>query len=1332
MEVPTFSLMLSFIAELELPTIVLDRADISGYDTGDGDDGAFWTSRPLGSGVSSTVFQWTTDQRTKDQLSPGTVVAMKSYSIDFQRDSSKLDERVYDSLRRELSILRHPILKSHDNICRLHFIAWEESNLFPLLALELATYGSLEDLTKSSPFALSGKQLNNIAVDISLGLLTLHECSIAHGDLKPANILLQNHPERQIVAKLADFGGSAVVDLSSSAVASPRTVTPEWLAPEAIWMESMPEVDWYAADVYSLGLVLASFWAANVPSPTSGCFLESFIPHAYFLPDEQQQAFTRDYVLFLKTNLEESKSNAFLLALRAITDETFTKLKEKDAVQDILRLSLQPLPVKRKTITELVAGPVSALATMAGRRPNPEHGDQFSTLSMLQRYRRATFNSENIETTDLQSSHSLPIKRINFPIMSSARTAPNSYPRMIQEVENFYRSLPSGLPEFPEELDEIEDAELLLAALTDRSSRKAEEVRSNHQSQMIFNSHIALLISYNYLSGAGGAFDLEKGFEWLCKAARGGLPAAMEILGMAGRCIPSTELEALPLRYMLVLGSLGSSKECQVSLKAESPRLFNAVCRIAEAIKDLNTSQSDQDGMYYSSLLTRIATHLHTSSKTNDGTFKPNEEALTLNNSIFPSLTIVPAFESDDTKNALYLLVQAVADPARRKELLDNPSWSASDGRGYLHLLALLEDGVAAQLIPDLVNSGAPMSGTFSTDRFQQRDPVINIVMSRGDWAPLELYGEANMPESFKIQLHLHVSRGEGIHALFFIMKRLVQTTKVAMLGEILELLTKTSLPYRPYGSSETVWVNFDPSDLTIFLQEIICEELPECGFLPRAQLHRSAVNSKKRDTINLLLEHGADPFHITEKEPKCILVQCVLGHDIVALQTILEFLERSGRTPLHHLEDDKYFRGHDALGYCILSSAGSCVDLLMEKFPALMEKANAKGWRAIHCAASSGDLRIFRALLEKGADLMAATEAGATIILLALCYGHCDVADLIMDKCDPEQIDDLLLRPAKHRLSLFGQLAVSWLRMPAVTIDAFGWVSKQDEQTFFIDKEQEYPVWMPILDDPPRPLPEDALRDLQLLNYFFETFADKLNETDPLSGRTPLHLACLNVHLDAVKLLLEYEVAIDKGVAEGHELGGWTALDFIMLRQRPNHVHPSILNAGRRRLARWNADIKAIYDLLIANDANTGREDQWIKVKIQFAKSPVAENINVTEGDDLMLRGDEAPVAWPAPIPLDADDADASRRAEDVAKMKRALGMMPQGQNVPRTGLYMREQRDELVSRMESIREVLELRRERWPLILALAHQVADQQEDSDPNETDVLEEIIRRMNVV
>ncbi|KAL0929763.1 uncharacterized protein CTRU02_215193 [Colletotrichum truncatum] len=129
-----------------------------------------------------------------------------------------------------------------------------------MLAMELGAYGSLEHIL-CSPDAVQPSQIQkrHMTMDMALGLQAIHGAEMVHGDIKPANMIVFEHscPDRGLIVKLTDFGGSGMVF-----GAQPAHFTPLWCAPEVLNRDA--NVDWEKADVYSLGLVMASLWDRQI------------------------------------------------------------------------------------------------------------------------------------------------------------------------------------------------------------------------------------------------------------------------------------------------------------------------------------------------------------------------------------------------------------------------------------------------------------------------------------------------------------------------------------------------------------------------------------------------------------------------------------------------------------------------------------------------------------------------------------------------------------------------------------------------------------------------------------------------------------------------------------------------------------------------------------------------------------------------------------------------------------------------------------------------------------------------------------------------------------
>ncbi len=118
-----------------------------------------------------------------------------------------------------------------------------------------------------------------LARDLGLALAALHGLGLAHGDLKPENIIVERRDGRFAAARLVDLGLAAAVD-----EAVPRGGTRRYLAPEVF--EDRPS-DARQRDLWALGLVLAEVLSPACRSserPSSAELAALPVPFQHFVP----------------------------------------------------------------------------------------------------------------------------------------------------------------------------------------------------------------------------------------------------------------------------------------------------------------------------------------------------------------------------------------------------------------------------------------------------------------------------------------------------------------------------------------------------------------------------------------------------------------------------------------------------------------------------------------------------------------------------------------------------------------------------------------------------------------------------------------------------------------------------------------------------------------------------------------------------------------------------------------------------------------------------------------------------------------------------------------
>ncbi|MCJ1389051.1 hypothetical protein MMC18_001905 [Xylographa bjoerkii] len=603
----------------------------------------------LGTGHTCNVVRHVNDEDIGDSVPKGTVVALKKYvpnlSATTQDEESKLTQ-TFNTIRRELKVYCHPELRKHENICRLLYIGWEAESPLPVLAMELAAYGSLDDILRAAGTGPTQLQKCNLTIDIGLGLAALHECNIVHGDIKPANIVVQKHPQRQVVAKLTDFGGSANV---SKAHSVPNMGTELWAAPEVLFGDEY--IDWKKTDVYAYGLVVASIWTRPNLYLTEGlpnsCFLKRYISSCVTMEEKCDQLF------LIKSELDSNDGSVLGCAFRVL-DEASISLTSA-----ILKSSLSTIPQKRKEIEALVNEDISHLASRIERTLSPR-------------------------TTEAKSADFLgPNSGIRlFKVWSLSYQARGRefqkfiLNQMLVEVKgagSLLQRLPHDLPNnmfYKTDVDSFLDT--MVAAIHAIISNTWGECNSLQQ----HISRLAFHISISFFLGLGATVNEMLAMEWLSIAAIGGNPLAVYLAPlMQPSCLDPDQLKG-PEQTYLALGALGGSKESLDILRSNNSMLYSVVLRtiqtryLGEHVPKINTTAPY--------LLKTVVAYRET---------QPVDEK---------NFDILKAIKSHNANLARLLLERGVDASS-----VDQKTF------GTLHALTLLDDGVAASLAPMCFANGA-------------------------------------------------------------------------------------------------------------------------------------------------------------------------------------------------------------------------------------------------------------------------------------------------------------------------------------------------------------------------------------------------------------------------------------------------------------------------------------------------------------------------------------------------------------------------------------------------------------------------------------------------
>src|SRR5580704_6540415 len=199
--------------------------------------GRYEVLEPIGRGASSTVF------KARDTLI-GRIVAIKT-----------LQSGLNDPAWRERFMAEARIVGqlSHPRIVKLHDVGIDETSGAPYLVMEFVVGQTLEQYIASSK--IEPQQAYSWGAALARALAYAHEQGIVHGDIKPANIMI-NQDGRVM---LTDFGiARFAANVSQN---GGLRGTPAYLSPEQI--EGNPTDG--RSDLFSLGIVLYQLATGQKP-----------------------------------------------------------------------------------------------------------------------------------------------------------------------------------------------------------------------------------------------------------------------------------------------------------------------------------------------------------------------------------------------------------------------------------------------------------------------------------------------------------------------------------------------------------------------------------------------------------------------------------------------------------------------------------------------------------------------------------------------------------------------------------------------------------------------------------------------------------------------------------------------------------------------------------------------------------------------------------------------------------------------------------------------------------------------------------------------------------
>ncbi|MCA8944005.1 MAG: serine/threonine protein kinase, partial [Planctomycetes bacterium] len=180
----------------------------------------------LGSGAFGIVFK-----ATKESIG-------KPYAIKFLKVDT---EEIRDAVMRELDAVRYFAQIDHPNLVSIEDMG--DVDGIPYIVMAFAGDDTLRRRIDAGE--LDREQALALFQQIARGVQALHEHSLVHFDIKPANVYLKGD-----VARIGDYGLSKLVTDSRNTLSMGRG-TPFYMAPELLKRKGDAR-----SDIYALGVML--------------------------------------------------------------------------------------------------------------------------------------------------------------------------------------------------------------------------------------------------------------------------------------------------------------------------------------------------------------------------------------------------------------------------------------------------------------------------------------------------------------------------------------------------------------------------------------------------------------------------------------------------------------------------------------------------------------------------------------------------------------------------------------------------------------------------------------------------------------------------------------------------------------------------------------------------------------------------------------------------------------------------------------------------------------------------------------------------------------------
>ncbi|KAI1263622.1 hypothetical protein F5Y18DRAFT_437981 [Xylariaceae sp. FL1019] len=1232
----------------------------------------------LGSGLTSNVVQYVMTDQDPIETPTGRIVALKTFT---RRSSSKLARQaVYETIVREMQILRHPLIIGHPNIVQLHFIGWRKAEPFPALAMEHGAHGSLDYLIRSSWAGLSDDQIHatccHITIDIAMGLHAIHRAGYVHGDLKPENILVMSYDgeTRRVVAKLTDFGGSS--PYAAEQGEQPVHYTPLWSAPEVLNQD--PDVDWERADVYSFGLVVGSLWASIHDTGgfgsgrlgrASSCFLISYTQATMSPQDEE------DMLWYLKTSPDTTSGQSVSSLLQ---DKLLAALPKMETL--VTQISQVLTPVLKaffwhRPVVEDLGQCLTGLAALVGRDIRQEmtaplqkdiKGREKQTLGPFSWTRSRNYFSILVEQATLALDNRKVSDRDLVAHIDIPEVLPDDYTagKYLMQMADVVKYLAFGN-------DSDETAEGTDARWKDKGRR----------------ANLARFIALSSLAANKTPSNLKTLEDMTFTSATAGDGATICFAALMFTNTP-TELK-LPIRCFLSLLALSQSNQ---------------------AAQLLHTRWPDHYKMVQKMIKLKPSAFAKTVSET-----APNSGPFMLNT--LTTYSSEPILERPLTLNqALNMgLLDATRDILEGRMIPRDLDMSVA---GLLHGLSSLPDVEAAALVTKALAMGAKLSfvapagsSVAASDFFQQEGD------NEKPLSPLAAALRRGKSALALAILNAHVESASEAIIDFDESLALSCTYLQHEIADALISLRRTnpSICQRCQGFQ---------NDTETFLWDLALNVMdPQRS--PRSELERRLLFGPEyhvayEKTLHIMLGHIADPS--AGSMETSLLVNAIRLDDVIAVRKLVEALEQKDldiygylKDPSHRLQNSQE-KGLEitALDICVFFDAAQSFEYLLQKYPTFSSEIFPESGSTLLHSACSGraSIRFIELLLRFGADGVLHNDRGQGPLSLALSDGNVEAADAIARHLSDEEIRVAVAADREKGWSVCFQLLASWSKsgQPEL-LKSFQWLADHEGLHHF--GPHGVPAWYPVVGNP-RP---HSSGDQRLFTELVKLLLGKHEleariSSERWENKTILHHAVWNGHSKVVEMLLDKDIDINVGVEYSGKLlkdvpthlfdpskDRLTALDMVCLRISGLDIPPEVLKGGFIEVQKWTEDLEHIRDLLIEKGGKSKALDG-----IMGLDSDHSQELR-SAGNGYLHDGQALTGVWPRPVAQIPTSIISKATREDILantrKRDEAFHNVMRSQLQKREMERRREREKEItpVDYLETIRAGAKLRRYEWRL---------------------------------